>query len=238
MLVGNRALDLTHIRKALEDKRIWCGLGVVVERDGSHFEQDEDEGDVYVEVELMPDGIPLTCRLGSSSGGANHGVWKIPPVGTEVAVMFSLNGDIESDAMIVSTLSSGGVPGSLDDTTLLVTNTDDTVVESTEGNILLSATQGDVDIACGSGKNVHVGDSLATESAILGDQLTLALTSVQTLLGTAGGALSAAALDPLFSAIMSTAASQVAQAGIAITSASAALTAAINAKSVKVKISA
>lgn len=114
-----RRANMAEIRAALEDGKVWTGLGVVFAPDGgSHYEVDADIG-VLVHVELMPAREPLLCRLGGLGEGGTRGVWRIPPVGTEVAVLIP-SGELDDDPMIVGVLSSGGVHSALDDVTLVV----------------------------------------------------------------------------------------------------------------------
>lgn len=106
---ANRRLDLSAMREVLRDQRVWCGLGLVVKDGDSHWRFDED--DVLVEVELQPSEERMTCRLGSVAGGSAHGVWAVPPEGTEVAVLIP-DGEFEAEPIIVATLSSGALPAS------------------------------------------------------------------------------------------------------------------------------
>jgi len=114
-----RRLPANEIRAALVDGRVWAGLGVVYQDDsGSHYDVDDELG-VLVHVRLMPAEEPLLCRLGGLGSGGDGGVWRIPPVGTEVVVVIP-SGDIDDDPCIVATLASGGTPGELDEDTLVV----------------------------------------------------------------------------------------------------------------------
>lgn len=118
-LRGSRKLDMAPVRKALEDRRYWVGIGLVYKPSGEeHYEVDEDIG-VLVNVELMPDQEPCLARLGGFGRGGTYGAWAIPPVGSEVVVAVP-GGDIEGECVIVGVLSSGGVPGELDEQTLVV----------------------------------------------------------------------------------------------------------------------
>jgi len=84
--------DLTDLREALRDRRVWTGLGVVVAADdgGEHWElipDDDGNGvDITIEVELVPDQVPLTCRLGFP-GSSTAAIWTIPNIGDEVALV-------------------------------------------------------------------------------------------------------------------------------------------------------
>jgi hypothetical protein len=113
-------IDLSVMREALKDGRVWSALGVVrADASGNFYELTED--DVLVEVELEPSGQKITARLGAMAGGPGRGVWAIPPIGTEVAVMVP-NGEYELGPIIVATLSSNDVPSELDATTIVVKN--------------------------------------------------------------------------------------------------------------------
>ena len=117
---GSRRMATDAMRQALHDRRYWVGLGLVYVPGGEelHYEIDPDIG-VIVYVQLMPDEEPLQCRLGGLGEGVANGVWRIPPVGSEVAVCCPA-GEIHNDPMIVGVLSSGGTPSELDADTLVV----------------------------------------------------------------------------------------------------------------------
>lgn len=116
---GTRRLDMSSVRQAMRDRRYWVGVGLVYQPNGEeHWEIDDDIG-VLVNVTLMPDGEPLLCRLAGLGEGGINGVWRIPPVGSEVAVGIPA-GDIENDPILLGVLSSGGVPAELDADTLVV----------------------------------------------------------------------------------------------------------------------
>lgn len=111
---------MSAIRAALQDGKYWSGLGLVYKPNGeaTHYEFDADVG-VLVHVELMPNQEPLLCRLGGLGEGGAHGVWRIPPIGSEVAVLIP-GGALENDPILVGVLASGGVPDELDEETLVV----------------------------------------------------------------------------------------------------------------------
>jgi hypothetical protein len=120
---GAKKLDLGVIRQAMMDNRVWSGMGVVrlFEGETSHYQIDTTAGvaDIMVDVELAPNGERLVCRL---SGAA--GVWRIPAVGTEVAVIIP-EGDFDADAIIVAELShpTVGVPGLAPAVTIIMNDT-------------------------------------------------------------------------------------------------------------------
>lgn len=116
---GTRRLDMSGMRQAMYDRRYWIGVGLVYQPNGEeHWEIDDDIG-VLVNVTLMPDGEPLLCRLMGHGEGGTNGVWRIPPVGSEVIVGIPA-GDIQGDTVLLGVLSSGGVPAELDADTLVV----------------------------------------------------------------------------------------------------------------------
>lgn len=114
-----RRLDMSEVREAVADGRVWVGLGKVVNRDGGdHYQFDADVG-VLVEVDLMPSETSLLCRLGGFGQGGAQGVWRIPPVGTEVVVGV-VDGEVDASPCILAVLASGDVPDELDGDTLVV----------------------------------------------------------------------------------------------------------------------
>lgn len=117
-----RQVDVSGAREALEDVRRWTAFGVVVSRDGEpHFEVTEGDAgaDVLVEVDLQPDELPVTCRLAAAAGGPGNGVWRVPPVGSEVVVVIP-DGELEAGAIIVGVLSSGEVPDGTGDAQIVI----------------------------------------------------------------------------------------------------------------------
>lgn len=96
------------------DRRVYTKLGVVVRPEGesSHFELVAEDGgvtDVLLEVELQPDRVEVTARLASSAGGPGRGLWTVPSVGAEVAVLIP-DGALDWMPIVVGVLSSGAVP--------------------------------------------------------------------------------------------------------------------------------
>jgi hypothetical protein len=114
---------------------MWSAIGVVRARGAeSHYRLESD--DVLIDVDLGPEGVPVWCRLGGAAGGAAMGVWRIPAVGTEVAILIP-RGDLQCDPMIVAVLSSGEVHADLDADTLLIVNTERVSIKSTDGEVII-----------------------------------------------------------------------------------------------------
>lgn len=115
-----RRVDLSPIKEALKDRRCWACMGLVVSGDDdNHYEL--DGVDLLVEVELVPSQERLTARLGTVAGGPGRGVWAVPAVGTEVALIVP-EGDVEFMPIIVATLSTGNVTADLDETIVIMNN--------------------------------------------------------------------------------------------------------------------
>lgn len=117
--------DLFHLTDP--DKRgfFYTLIGLVVSPEGaSHFELIKKSGqivDVLIEVETQPDQLDLTCRLGSVAGGPAAGVWTVPPVGTEVAIICP-NGKLDFQPVIVGILSTGNVPDGVAEGVTVIAN--------------------------------------------------------------------------------------------------------------------
>lgn len=117
---GPKRLDLTDLRQLLRDERVHAQLAVVTVPDDTTSHWRKDGGDILVEVVTVPRGIELTCRLGAGAGALGMGLWRVPAVGTEVAVLVP-DGEPGFQPTIVACLSSGGAPARAgDDRTVLV----------------------------------------------------------------------------------------------------------------------
>lgn len=102
-----RRLDLSAVKEALKDDRVFPCMGLVTAEDvDSHFELDGT--DLLIEVELIPGEERVSARLGFGAG-PSAGLWFIPPVGAEVALIIC-DGDLEAGVFIVGVLSTGAVP--------------------------------------------------------------------------------------------------------------------------------
>lgn len=145
---ATRRGDLSDLREVLKDGRIWCQYGVVSRPDvsSSHWER-TPEGDIMVHVETMPRGLELYCRLGAAAGAVGMGAWRVPAVGTEVAVVVP-DGEVSFQPMIVAILSSGGAPARVSDQRTVVVATDAIEVDAPA---------------------IRLGGEQATQAAIKGD---------------------------------------------------------------------
>lgn len=85
--LGAKRVDTSALSAMLTQQQMTTSLGVVRKFEGetSHFDIDTENGtnEILVDVELIPSGTRTQCRLGFG----NDGVYRIPRVGTEVAVL-------------------------------------------------------------------------------------------------------------------------------------------------------
>lgn len=114
---ATKRLNLAPLVRALEasgPRKLWAAVGVVAvpEGESSHYELVEEDGklvDILVDVEFQPEGVDVTCRLGSPFGGPARGLWSVPEVGSEVIVVLP-GGELAFMPSIVAVLSSGDIP--------------------------------------------------------------------------------------------------------------------------------
>jgi hypothetical protein len=106
---ATRRWDPAALREALADGKVHASLALVVLEDGSHFEI--DEYGVLVHLELQPSGIACTARLGGM------GLYAIPPVGAEVAVLVP-DGEVEMGPVVVARTDQA--PDGLDGSTFVI----------------------------------------------------------------------------------------------------------------------
>lgn len=136
--LGSKRLTRAEIAELVRDERTWCGVAVVVKRQGEDAHYEITDTDVLVEVDLMPHRQPVTCRLAAAAGGPGHGLWRVPPEGSEVAVVIP-GGELESEAMIVGVLASGTKPDGLDADTMVLVNPKNVIIKSDNGDIKIDA---------------------------------------------------------------------------------------------------
>jgi hypothetical protein len=113
---ATKRADLSSMREALKDGRVWVSLGTVT--GGSDYYQ-IDGADILVEVELHPSTARITAKLGTVAGAMGAGVWAIPPLGSEVIVAVP-DGEMIFQPTIVALLPSGSLPDGISPTTLVV----------------------------------------------------------------------------------------------------------------------
>jgi hypothetical protein len=105
------------MKELLSDERIWT-IAARVEKhknDSEHYEM-TDEGHMVVSVITLRHGVPIKAIL-NGGGNNGHGVWFIPPIGTEVVVNFD-DGQFEGDAYIVGI--HGHAPSALEPGKVLI----------------------------------------------------------------------------------------------------------------------
>lgn len=176
---GARKLSRDVMAQAVRDKRVWVDVGVVRLFDGetSHFELDGE--DLLVDVEIGAEAAPTLCRMATYAGGVGGGVWRVPPVGTEVLVAVPM-GDYDADPVIVAVLPSGALPEGIDEQTLVIASP----------KVRIDAAGGDITIVAAG--NVRLGALDAAHPAARGDTLQAALNAFIDLFNThvhSGGVL-------------------------------------------------
>lgn len=122
---GAKRFNPGEWRNMIAKSEMVTSLGVVRKFPGedSHFEISTENGDaeVLVDVELIPSGERVLCRLGFG----NDGVYKIPRENQEVAVLVPYNpqslirDSLDYGAIIVGVLDNN-VPSELDDDDIAV----------------------------------------------------------------------------------------------------------------------
>lgn len=138
--------DLFHLTDPDRRGFFYTLMGVVIEPEGApHYELIQDNGsivDVLVEVETQPDQFDLTCRLGSLAGGPGAGIWSVPPIGAEVAIICP-NGKIDFQPTIIGILSTGQVPADVAEGVTVIANTQ-VLVHDGQGGAVALALKSDV----------------------------------------------------------------------------------------------
>lgn len=138
---GSAGLDRTTLRALVKDvlgEVVSGGMIGVVRRppgDSTHYRV--EDGDILVEVEMMPHGERVSARLGALVGGPTRGVWAIPDVETEVVVAFE-QGEFERDPYIVAVLASGTAPSDLALGKVIVIGTEVLVHDGNGGAVSLA----------------------------------------------------------------------------------------------------
>jgi hypothetical protein len=142
---GGKRVDTAQLKDWLSKGEIVTSLGVVRKFDdqSSHFEVSTENGsrEILVDVELVPSGTRVTCRLGF--GG--QGVYRIPQVNTEVAVLIPfdpqslIKDSLDFEPIIVGSLDVAA-PSQLDNDDIVVISSARVHVYS--DNILLGTSPG------------------------------------------------------------------------------------------------
>lgn len=117
---GSKTLSRADVRELFATHSFTTALGVVRKFEGESSHYEIDGGEVLVDVELVPNGEKVLCRLGF--GG--RGVYSIPAVGSEVAVIIPASprslvaDDLDNDPIIVAVLENA--PSQLDGDDIVV----------------------------------------------------------------------------------------------------------------------
>lgn len=136
-----RRVDTSAMREILFDTRSWLHVGIVVKDGDTHFEQDGK--DVIVFVELMPSEMLIACRLANFGGGAGQGIYRVPAVGSEVAVGIP-GGDPECGGIVLGTLSTAQVPDGVAESRIVVVAPEVLVYDSDDAEAKELAYKSDV----------------------------------------------------------------------------------------------
>lgn len=170
-----RRPDMSIIRDALASRTMITSLGVVRQfpDQPSHFDIETEEvpREILVDVELVPSGERVLCRLGFGT----FGVYSIPAVDQEVAVLIPhdpqslIKDELENHPIIVGILSTE-TPGDL-----------------VAGTVIVEAP----DAAHVRASSVYLGEG-ADQAAMRGDQFQADLTTLLKALETFCTAVSAA----------------------------------------------
>ena len=176
-----KRVDTSALEALVADGRMWCKLGKVFAPDGGSHWQVKD-GKLLIEVETLPDGIDLTCRLATWGSGGGFGGWSIPRVGSIVAVLVP-DGMPEFHPIVIGVLDCNATPTGVGEGMTLIA--DDRTVAIRAPKVQL----GDSDAT----EQAVLGTTQATELATLVGDLALAFTEIDVLLTSPASATAAAA---------------------------------------------
>jgi hypothetical protein len=160
---GGKRLDVNQLRDLISKTPMVTALGVVRKFQGetSHFEVNVENGsnEILVDVEIIPSGERVQCRLGFG----NEGVYRIPKEGSEVAVMlpFSpqslIKDSLDFEPIIVGVLDTNA-PSQLDGDDIVVVQA--TRVKILSSNIELGDAPSALDeVVVGSGIDSFTGST-------------------------------------------------------------------------------
>lgn len=160
---GGKRLDVNQLRELIAKTPMLTSLGVVRQFPGesSHFEINTENGsnEILVDVELIPSQTRVQCRLGFG----NDGVYRIPRVNSEVAVLVPydpqslIKDSLDFEPIIVGVLDTDA-PSALDDDDIVVVQA--TRVRVLSGDIELGDSPSSVDqVVVGSGIDPFTGST-------------------------------------------------------------------------------
>ncbi len=129
---GARGMNMQAVAEATDDLKQHIEIGIIKGDIGeSHFAV--EDGDVWVEVRLVPTEQPVTCRMSTVAGAPGMGVWMVPAEGTEVVVAFP-NGKIDAGGIVIAVLSSANVPSGVAENQIVIAAPSVLVYDTTLGN--------------------------------------------------------------------------------------------------------
>jgi phage gp45-like len=176
---GNLKVDMGTLANKLHDPyEKHVELGVVFKPDsGEHYTIEQTDGkntDVYVECQLVPTQTEVTARLCCIGESGGTGIYKIPPPGTEVILVFP-GGTLDAVPYIVASgntvsqdgpNSGKGVPDELDADTMVISNTKATIICNNSGDITINAKDGKVIVNASSQVELAVGGAGGTKLTV------------------------------------------------------------------------
>lgn len=178
---ATQRMDVSTLKQVLRDERVWAGRGKVIKPEGasSHWSVDTTGGKrrLLVEVELMPSGQDITCKLATVGGGAGKGLWFVPAVGSIVRVQLA-DGALDGYPAIVAVEDCGAADSDITDGRALLVAAD---------IVLKGATKlGGVDAT----EAVPLGTTQSTALNALADALSVYISAIQSIADPSGTATS------------------------------------------------
>lgn len=160
---GGKRLEVNQLRDLIARTPMMTALGVVrlFPGESSHFEINTENGEneILVDVELIPGGERVLCRLGFG----NDGVYRIPRVDSEVAVLIPyspqslIKDSLDFEPIIVGVLDTSA-PSALNGDDVVVLEA--TKVRILSGDIELGESPSAVDeVVVGSGIDPFTGST-------------------------------------------------------------------------------
>ena len=176
-----KRVDTSALEALVADGRMWCKLGKVFAPDGGSHWQVKD-GKLLIEVETLPDGLDLTCRLATWGSGGGFGGWSIPRVGSIVAVLVP-DGMPEFHPIVIGVLDCNATPAGVGEGMTLIA--DDRTVAIRAPKVQLGSSEAN--------EQAVLGTTQSSQLATLLADMALAFADVSTNIGSSPCATAATA---------------------------------------------